>query len=144
MAYHHGPINKGGHFFWNEVERHGPVPFYLVPGVKRHARRLEILRARVNKARKEHHLKPTGIKILSWYRPSWYNRQIGGARFSKHILAIATDVSREEVHRLTPWDNGRTFDRIANDVFKNGGFGQYPSGSRHVDSRGYRARWTSY
>jgi hypothetical protein len=37
-----------------------------------------------------------------------------------------------------------TFDRAADRVFANGGFGTYPSGARHTDSRGSRARWSSF
>ncbi len=33
------------------------------------------------------------------------------------------------------------FDGAGEKVFANGGFGRYPSGSRHGDSRGSRARW---
>lgn len=29
-------------------------------------------------------------------------------------------------------------------VYASGGFGTYPSGSLHVDSRGMRARWSSF
>lgn len=77
---------------------------------------------------------------LSWYRPDWYNHQIGGAVGSQHIQATATDFTREWVESI-----GRTrFDRAADKVFRNGGFGRYPSGSVHVDSRGFRARWTSF
>ena len=33
---------------------------------------------------------------------------------------------------------------VCDKLFANGGVGNYPSGSRHVDSRGTRARWTSF
>ena len=36
------------------------------------------------------------------------------------------------------------FDQTCDRLFESGGFGTYPSGSRHVDSRGTRARWSSF
>jgi hypothetical protein len=35
-------------------------------------------------------------------------------------------------------------DRAADKVYARGGFGTYPSGSRHTDSRGSQARWSSF
>jgi uncharacterized protein YcbK (DUF882 family) len=78
--------------------------------------------------------------VLSWYRPDWYNRQIGGASNSQHIRALATDMTREWVAKV-----GRDrFNRAADKVFRDGGVGRYPAGSVHVDSRGWRARWTTF
>lgn len=136
------------HFSWSEVTRKSgakSVPAALRPGVRRHARNLERLRARINNLRRTHGFDPTGIAINSWYRTPKHNREVGGAKFSKHMFGIATDITREEVRRLMPWKGGAAdFDRVADEVFKKGGFGQYPGGARHVDSRRYRARWTSY
>ena len=70
---------------------------------------------------------------------------IGGATNSRHIYGDACDIALEEIKRLCPWEGGRAdFDRACDKIFAGGGFGQYPMGSRHVDSRGNRARWTSF
>lgn len=87
-----------------------------------------------------HELGDISMPALSWYRPRDYNALIGGATDSKHIDAIATDFDVGVVNRV-----GRTrFDAAFEKYYSNDGFGQYPSGSRHGDVRGYRARWTSY
>jgi hypothetical protein len=107
------------------------VPSHLLTRARNHAFNLEQLR---------HELGDKPIPILSWYRPDWYNRQIGGASQSKHIEAIATDMTREWVARV-----GRdNFNRAADKVFRDGGVGRYPAGSVHVDTRGFRARWTTF
>ena len=143
VPYKSGPSPS---FTWLEVHR-GRKPWTLALRARAilHARKLERVRARVNAERKKHGLKPTGMNVLSWYRPEWYNKRIGGARFSRHIKADATDISLQEIMRLCPWRTGKLdFDRICNEVFKTDGFGQYPGGSRHVDSRGWRARWSTW
>jgi uncharacterized protein YcbK (DUF882 family) len=140
------PRGPSKNFTWPEVTRgHGRAPIAVRRRAITHAKNLERLRAAINMARRRHGLKPTGIHILSWWRPEWYNRKIGGARYSRHIQGDATDISLQEVNRLMPWRGGnREFDALANRIFAHGGFGQYPGGSRHVDSRGYKARWTSF
>lgn len=142
--YRRGP---SAHFTWREVNPRGFSGFTFAVRARAilHARRLERLRTEINRLRDRRGLKPTGIHVLSWWRPRWYNDQIGGARASRHIKGDATDVSRQEVNRLCPWKGGaHDFDTLCNRVFKSGGFGQYPAGSRHVDSRGWRSRWTSF
>ena len=159
LKYKPPPKGKGPslHYTWAEVYGNSgypamPVgPFRLPNGhtvsprsnAKRHARNLESLRSRINQARAARGLPATGISVLSWARSWEHNKEVGGAGNSQHLYFLATDITKEEVRRLTPWDTG-AFDRIANAVFANGGFGQYPGGNRHVDSRGYRARWTSF
>lgn len=111
----------------------------------RHARNLEILRAGVNAMRSHHHLPATGINFLSWVRSPDHNHQVGGALLSRHQYWDATDLSIQEIERLCPWPHGHAdFDALCNTVFSSGGFGTYPAGNRHVDSRGYRARWSSF
>jgi hypothetical protein len=151
----------GTHFTWTEVIGAGRSgyttmpngPFRLPNGdtvtprknARRHAARLELLRARLNRLRKKHGLSPTGIHVLSWARSWAHNVEVGGASRSQHLYFLATDHAVQEVDRLCPWPGGRgDFDLIANDVFAKDGFGQYPAGNRHVDSRGYRARWTTF
>lgn len=148
------------HFTWNEVVRKSgytrPLPrtiqlpngsprFFPRVRARKHARNLENLRTQVNKVRAQHGLKETGIRINSWARSWQKNADVGGAKNSQHLYFQATDITKEEIRRLCPWKGGAdTFDMIANRVFVNGGFGTYPAGARHVDSRGYRARWSDW
>jgi uncharacterized protein YcbK (DUF882 family) len=135
------------HFTWAEANPHHFPGFSLGVRIQvvKQARAMERLRTAVNKHRAARNKPATGIHVLSWWRPRWYNDQIGGARNSRHIVGDACDISEQEIDRLFPWLGGRgEFDAICNYIFSNGGFGQYPAGSRHVDTRGYRARWTSF
>ena len=110
-----------------------------------HARKLEELRIQINLSRRNRGLPEAGIQINSWARSWTHNKDVSGARFSKHLFFLATDITREEIQRLMPWSNGeRQFDALANRIFVKGGFGTYPGGARHVDSRGYRARWSDW
>lgn len=146
------------HFTWAEVNAHsgyrylpfGPTAIgngrlVMTPrrNAKRHAQRLEQVRAQVNAARTRRGFKPTGLHVLSWARSFEHNRTVGGARNSRHLYFDATDISVQEIDRLMPWHGGRRdFDAILESVFANGGVGLYPAGNRHCDSRGTRARWT--
>jgi hypothetical protein len=106
------------------------VPSSLLRNCRNHAFNLEQLR----------HALGEPITPISWYRTPAYNRYIGGASQSQHMKAIATDLSREWVNRV-----GRDrFNYHADKIFRNGGVGRYPAGSVHVDSRGWRARWSSF
>jgi GH25 family lysozyme M1 (1,4-beta-N-acetylmuramidase) len=108
-----------------------PVPKALNAACRNHAFNLEKLR---------HALGDRPLPIISWYRSPAYNRKIGGASQSKHMGAIATDHSREWVNAV-----GRTqVLNTANGIFRNGGLGVYPWGAVHVDTRGARARWSSW
>ena len=104
------------------------VPWGLRRRAQSHAFQLERLR---------HALGDRSIKIGSWYRNPAHNKAVGGARFSRHMRADATDIFKDTVDGF----GAANFDRIAESVFAQGGFGTYPSGSRHVDTRGLRARW---
>lgn len=148
------------HFSWDEVISrsgyarvpYGPTPIglgrmALTPRInaRRHAEHLEGLRNAVNLVRKHHGLPETGIRLLSWARSYTHNKTVGGASNSQHLYFLATDIAREEIDRLCPWDGGRAvFDQLLEAVFRNGGVGLYPAGNRHCDSRGWRARWSSF
>lgn len=108
------------------------VPANLLGNAQRHAFNLEILR---------HELGDIVMTFLSWYRNPQHNADVGGASQSRHMQADATDFDQPTIARAG--GTGR-FDQVADRVFANGGFGQYPSGARHVDSRGWRARWSSF
>ena len=127
----HGYITPN--FRWSEAKcKDGTaVPQSLKRNAIRHAWNLERFR---------HRLGDRSLSIMSWYRHPDYNRRIGGASQSRHMQADATDYGRESVNAI-----GRArFFREANVVFKNGGVGDYPAGSAHTDSRGWRARWRSF
>jgi hypothetical protein len=107
------------------------IPKRLRTGARNHAFNLERFR---------HELGDQTLTPLSWYRHPAYNRKVGGASQSQHLTGRATDFSRETVERV-----GRDrWNRAAEKVFKNGGVGSYPAGSAHLDSRGFRARWSSF
>lgn len=127
----HGYLSP--HFKVSDAKCHNgtPVPSSLIGAAQRHAFNLERFR---------HGIGDVPLGVLSWYRTAAYNRQIGGATYSQHIRAVATDFASSLIARV-----GRTrWYGVANRVFANGGVGNYPSGSGHLDSRGYRARWTSF
>lgn len=105
------------------------IPRRLRTQARNHAFKLERLR---------HELGDVPIPITSWYRSPAHNRKVGGAAKSKHMDAIAVDIPVQFVRRHP------NFDQVADRIFANGGFGQYPGGARHVDSRGFKARWTTF
>jgi GH25 family lysozyme M1 (1,4-beta-N-acetylmuramidase) len=107
------------------------VPRALMRRARDHAFALETLR---------HRLGGRPIPVISWYRTPTHNRKVGGSRGSKHMQAIATDHPRGWVDRI---GRARVL-REGNVVFARGGMGVYPSGSLHFDSRGARARWSSF
>jgi uncharacterized protein YcbK (DUF882 family) len=162
MRYLPPPLRPpSAHFNWGEVIGNGrsgypkvPLgPFKLPNGkwvfprtrARVHAANMEKLRTRVNLRREMHNLPATGINVLSWARSWEHNRAVGGAADSQHLYFGACDISLQEIERLYPWRGGtKDFDIDANTIFATGGLGQYPGGNRHVDSRGYRARWTSW
>lgn len=108
-----------------------PVPRHLSYRCRQHAFKLEKFR---------HACGDKSLPVLSWYRTRAYNRRIGGASQSRHIQADATDFSRQTVESI----GRRKFFQVAEAIFAGGGVGDYPSGSAHLDSRGYRARWRSF
>jgi GH25 family lysozyme M1 (1,4-beta-N-acetylmuramidase) len=107
------------------------IPESLRSKAQRHAFNMERLR---------HELGDIPIPTISPYRDPAYNAKIGGATLSEHMDADATDHSKEWVDGV-----GRSrFMAACEKVFANGGLGIYPWGAFHVDSRGYRARWSSW
>lgn len=76
--------------------------------------------------------------VMSGYRPTVYNKRIGGARFSQHIYdlhpaTVAADLIFAR-GRPSEWADA------AEPLLQRGGLGRYP-GFLHVDSRGTKARW---
>lgn len=138
----------GTHFSWEEVVRNSgytTLPSGLQTGATQHAKNMEKLRAELNKRRKVHELPETGLNVLSWARSPQHNIDVGGAKHSRHLMCDACDIAKEEILRICPWPGGAAdFDQAAETIFANGGVGLYKPGNRHVDSRGYHARWTSW
>jgi uncharacterized protein YcbK (DUF882 family) len=147
------------HFTWTEVIRNsgyarvplGPMRLpngqWVTPraNARTQAHKLEQVRALVNVKRADHGLNLTGIHVLSWARSWEHNKAVGGAKDSQHLYFRACDIALEEIERLCPWQGGRAdFERIIQQVYWKGGVGDYSAGNRHVDCRGYRARWTSF
>jgi lysozyme len=87
-----------------------------------------------------HALGDVPMEVISWFRSWAHNRRVGGAKNSQHPRGLATDHARQWVEKI-----GRAkVARAAEAVFRNGGVGTYPAGSMHFDSRGSRARWSSF
>lgn len=98
---------------------------------QRHAFRLEIAR---------HKLGDKPMTPLSWGRSECHNRCVGGASASQHLQWRATDWSDAERARL----GSSRFDDVMFAVFKRGGIGVVGNTRhvRHVDTRGWPARWS--
>ncbi|MEL7340602.1 MAG: D-Ala-D-Ala carboxypeptidase family metallohydrolase [Bacteroidota bacterium] len=84
--------------------------------------------------------------IYNGYRHPAYNRKIGGANRSRHILGQAVDISIRDINgdgRSTKADKEIVLDILDRTVIGNrGGLGRYPGTmSVHFDVRGRRARW---
>jgi hypothetical protein len=129
--WEHGYISP--HFTRSEWACHDgtPVPSSLKNNAQRNAFHVEVFR---------HAVGDVSLPILSGYRTEAYNRQIGGATLSRLVQADAADFSKETVDKI----GHSTFFSVADKLFPKGGVGEYPGGSAHLDSRGWRARWTSF
>ena len=104
------------------------VPEELMENVQLLADNLQVLRDHVDRP----------IRIISGYRTPTYNRKIGGARKSQHMLAKAADIkiagmASGEIKRLLE-------DLIKLDRMHSGGVGLYKTFT-HYDVRGRNARW---
>jgi len=78
------------------------------------------------------------IRVISGYRSPKYNRKIGGARRSQHMLAKAADI---KISGMTPAEvKAEIVALIKAGKMKSGGVGLYRTFT-HYDVRGRNARW---
>jgi uncharacterized protein YcbK (DUF882 family) len=105
-----------------------PVPSDLLKNVNALAFNLQVLREHLNRP----------IIILSGYRTVTYNKSVGGAPHSQHLLAKAADI---HVDGISPYSIARIIeDLIKENFMKEGGIGIYNTFT-HYDIRGFKTRW---
>ena len=104
------------------------VPEELMENVKELAENLQVLREYIQKP----------ITVISGYRSPEYNKKIGGARRSHHMLAKAGDLI---VKDMTPDEvKAAIVHLIKEGKMKKGGVGLYTHFT-HYDVRGFNRRW---
>lgn len=115
------------HFKASEFKCHNgeEVPFKYYPNLQKLQNLLEEIRKACG---------DRPITITSGYRPPAYNKKVGGASKSQHIVAAAADI---KVSGMLPSEVYKICDKL---VGNRGGVGKYKTFT-HVDVRGYRSRW---
>jgi len=104
------------------------VPEEMMDHVKELAENLQVLRDFIQRP----------IIVISGYRSPKYNRKIGGARRSQHMLAKAADIV---VRGMTPDEvKAIIVQLIKEGKMKKGGIGLYTTFT-HYDVRGANRRW---
>lgn len=104
------------------------VPNNLLPNVLELAKNLQVLRDYIGKP----------IVINSAYRTSLYNKKVGGANNSQHLVAKAGDL---KVDGMTPKALAEAIELLIKEgKMKQGGIGVYKTFT-HYDIRGVKARW---
>jgi uncharacterized protein YcbK (DUF882 family) len=104
------------------------VPSSLFGNVNALAFNLQVLREHLNRP----------IKVLSGYRTQSYNKKVGGAPHSQHLVARAADI---QVKGITPYSLSLIIeDLISEDFMRQGGIGLYNT-FLHYDIRGFKSRW---
>ncbi len=118
-----------GHFTWGEATHNGtriPEQKSVVYGIVRIAQALEEIRQLYG---------GRAITITSWYRPRAINAAVGGASLSRHLQGDAVDFTITGIH---PYD---VYKRLDSWWGSRGGLAS-SSVFTHIDTRGYRARWS--
>ena len=104
------------------------VPSKYLDNVKKLANNLQVLRDELN----------APITMNSAYRHTKYNKKVGGAKYSQHLTASASDIN---VKGFTPEEVAETIlELIKEGKISQGGVGLYNS-FVHIDIRGTKARW---
>ena len=104
------------------------VPDDLMDNVRLLCENLQVLREELGRP----------IRVISGYRSPKYNRRIGGARRSQHMLAKAADI---RVNGMTPREVREVILRLIKEgQMMSGGVGLYTTFT-HYDVRGRNARW---
>jgi len=105
------------------------VPDECMDNVQLLAKNLQVLRDHIG----------IPVRVISGYRSPPYNRKIGGARKSQHMVAKASDI---KVNGMTP-DQVRStiLQLIEEGKMMQGGVGRYVTFT-HYDVRGRKARWS--
>jgi uncharacterized protein YcbK (DUF882 family) len=105
------------------------VPPEYMDNVRLLAKNLQVLRDHIG----------LPIRVISGYRSPPYNRKIGGARKSQHMLAKASDIKVDGMH---PDDVRSTILQLIEEgKMMQGGVGRYLTFT-HYDVRGRKARWS--
>ena len=142
-----GTVGPAVRFTWSEVESGDGK----MPPTKVHRRRVVVQAKLLNQFRKviaKHYrvsFADVSINANSWYRSPAYNEKIGGALFSQHVEARATDiVVVVNGTRLHPRKVAELAEAVP--AFRNGGIGWYDAehgNFTHVDHRDGAARWVN-
>ncbi len=104
------------------------TPADLLDNLKELAINLQVLRDELDRP----------IHIMSGYRTPEYNKRVGGAKKSQHVLAKAADI---QVNGVSPIKvRALLMQLIADGHIKKGGIGIYKT-FVHYDTRGRNARW---
>ena len=117
-------------FYLHEFSCHNgqKVPKKYLENVKELASKLQTIRDVLNKP----------MYINSAYRPTEYNKSIGGAKRSQHLTASAADIT---VKGMTPKQVMRAVRKLVkNGVIEQGGIGLYNS-FIHIDIRSNPTKW---
>jgi len=104
------------------------VPNELYSNMVELAKNLQVLRDELGKP----------VRINSAYRTPKYNKKVGGASKSQHLLCKAADIV---VAGVTPLEVAETIERLIKEKkMMQGGIGIYNTFT-HYDIRGVKARW---
>ena len=105
------------------------VPDEYMEYVECLAENLQVLRDHINRP----------IRVISGYRSPPYNRKIGGAKKSQHMVAKAADIKVTGMHPDEVRQEILTL--IREGKMAVGGVGRYTTFT-HYDIRGWNARWS--
>mgnify|MGYP006407705363 CR=1 FL=1 len=104
------------------------VPDSLLDNVRLLCTNLQVLRDHIGKP----------IRVISGYRSPKYNRRVGGARKSQHMLATAADI---RISGMSPGEIKYEIQKLIKEgKMMKGGIGLYKTFT-HYDVRGRNARW---